>query len=61
MYLIGVPYMGAVLNLYMGKGLSVWTIVKTGLLIYLPGDALKVMAVAAVAPTLCRRLDRMER
>lgn len=60
MYLIGVPYMGMILNLYMGKGLSVWTIVKTGLLIYLPGDALKVAVVAAVAPALCRALKRME-
>lgn len=60
MYLIGVPYMGAILNLYMGKGLSVWTIVKTGMLIYLPGDALKVAVVAASAPALCRSLKRME-
>lgn len=60
MYLVGVPYMGMILNLYMGKGLSVWTIVKTGLLIYLPGDAIKVAAVAAVAPALCRALKRME-
>ena len=60
MYLIGVPYMGMILNLYMGKGLSVWTIVKTGLLIYIPGDALKVAVVAAVAPSLCARLKRME-
>lgn len=60
MYLIGVPYMGMILNLYMGKGLSVWTIVKTGLLIYLPGDALKVAAVAAVAPVLCRRVRQGE-
>ena len=60
MYLIGVPYMGMILNLYMNKGLSVWTIVKTGLLIYLPGDALKVAVVAAVAPALCRSMKRME-
>ena len=58
MYLIGVPYMGAVLNLYMGKGLSVWTIVKTGMLVYLPGDAIKVAVVAAVAPALCRAVKR---
>ena len=56
MYLIGVPYMGAILNLYMGKGLSVWTIVKTGMVVYLPGDALKVAVVAVVSPALCRRL-----
>lgn len=60
MYLVGVPYMGAILNLYMGKGLSVWTIVRTGMLVYLPGDALKVAAVAAVAPALCRSLRRSE-
>ncbi len=60
MYLIGVPYMGMILNLYMRKGLSVWTIVKTGLLIYLPGDALKVAVVAAAAPALCRSLRRAE-
>lgn len=60
MYLIGVPYMGMILNLYLGKGLSVWTVVKTGLLVYLPGDALKVAVVAAVAPALCRAIRRME-
>ena len=60
MYLIGVPYMGAILNLYLGRGLSVWTIVKTGLLIYLPGDALKVAVVTAAAPALCRSLRQME-
>lgn len=60
MYLIGVPYMGMILNLYLGKGLSVWAIVKTGMLIYLPGDALKGMAVAVAAPILCRRLRQAE-
>ena len=60
MYLIGVPYMGMILNLYMEKGLSVWTIVKTGLLIYLPGDTLKVAVVAVAAPALCRSLRRGE-
>ncbi len=60
MYLIGTPYMGAILNLYMGRGLSVWTVVKTGMLIYLPGDAVKVAVVAAVAPALCRAVRRTE-
>ena len=60
MYLVGVPYMGMILNLYMGKGLSVWTIVKTGMLVYLPGDALKVAVGAAVAPALCRGVRRAD-
>jgi len=58
LYLVGVPYMGAVLNLYMGKGLSIWAIVKSGMLIYLPGDGVKIAVTAAAAPALCRALRR---
>ncbi len=56
LYLVGVPYMGMILNLYMGKGLSVWTLVRTGMLIYLPGDAVKIAVVALVSPALCRAM-----
>lgn len=55
-YLIGVPYMGLILNLYLGKGLGVWAIVKSGLLIYLPGEAVKVAAATLISPPLCRAL-----
>lgn len=37
LYLIGTPYMGLILNLYLGKGMSVWQIVRAGCLLYLPG------------------------
>ena len=57
-YVIGTPYMGLVLNLYLGKGLSVWTVVKTGCLIYLPGEAVKVAATALVAPSLKRAVEK---
>lgn len=57
-YVIGTPYMGLVLNLYLNKGLDVWTVVKTGCLIYLPGEAVKVAATALVAPPLCRAVRR---
>lgn len=53
-YVIGTPYMGLILNLYLDKGLDVWTVVKTGCLIYLPGEAVKVAATALIAPPLCR-------
>lgn len=56
-YCIGVPYMGLILNLYMEKGLSIWTIVKTGCLIYLPGEAVKVAAAAVVAPPIRRAVE----
>ena len=51
-YAIGTPYMGLILNLYMGKGLSVWAVVKAGCLVYLPGELVKVAATAVVAPPL---------
>lgn len=57
-YVIGTPYMGLVLNLYLNKGLDVWTVVKTGCLIYLPGEAVKVAATALVAPPLRRAVRR---
>ena len=56
LYLIGVPYMGIILNCYLGKGLSVGAIVKSGMLIYLPGDALKILVAVLLAPVLARRL-----
>lgn len=59
-YVIGTPYMGLILNVYMGKGLDVWTVVKTGCLIYLPGEAVKVLATAVIAPPLKRTLKRAE-
>jgi len=59
-YLIGTPYMGLILNVYMGKELDVWTVVKTGCLIYLPGEAVKIAVTAVIAPPLKRALGRAE-
>lgn len=58
LYLIGVPYMGGVVNLYMGKGLTLWQILKSGMLIYLPGDCLKIAVCAVTAPRLSLTLSR---
>ncbi len=58
-YVIGTPYMGLILNVYMGKGLDVWTVVKTGCLVYLPGEAVKVAATAVVAPPLKRAVNQI--
>lgn len=56
LYLVGLPYMGAVLNLYMDREMSLWAIVSGGMLVYLPGDALKIAACAALAPAVKGRL-----
>lgn len=58
LYLAGLPYMYLILNAYLGKGLPVRTVVEMGMLVYLPGDVLKVAAAAALCPPLKRRLDR---
>ena len=57
LYLVGVPYMGVVLNLYLGKGLSVGELVRMGMLVYLPGDMVKVAVVGLAAPALRKRLN----
>lgn len=58
LYLIGVPYMGVIVNAYLGKGLTLWQILKSGMIIYLPGDCLKIAVCALVAPRLSRTLSR---
>ena len=58
LYLIGVPYMGVICNAYLGKGLTPLQILKSGMLVYLPGDCLKIAACALLAPQLTRALAR---
>ena len=56
LYLIGVPYMALILNVYLGKGLDTMAVLKLGMLPFLPGDGLKIAVAAAVCPVLRRRL-----
>ena len=42
LYLIGLPYMYLIMKLYLHKSITVWTAVKAGMLVYLPGDAIKI-------------------
>lgn len=58
LYLVGVPYMGVVCNAYLGKGLTLWQILKSGMLVYLPGDCLKIAVCVLLAPQLTRALAR---
>ena len=56
LYLVGVPYMGLILNLHLGKGVGLGSLLMSGMVIYLPGDALKVAVVTALAPEISKRL-----
>ena len=58
LYLIGTPYMGLILNLYLGKGMSMWQIVRAGCLLYLPGDVLKIVVCTALCLALRSRLPK---
>lgn len=56
LYLVGLPYMYLILNVCLGRGLSFGAVAGMGMLVYLPGDALKIAAVLAAAPPLRRAL-----
>lgn len=58
LYLIGVPYMGVICNAYLGKGMTPGQILKSGMVVYLPGDCLKIAVCALLAPQLARALAR---
>lgn len=58
MYAVALPYMYAVLNLYMGLGRSVWEVVWGGMIVFLPGDAVKIALVTAVSAPLLRAIRR---
>jgi len=59
LYLNGVPYMGVIVKAYMGQCRTLWQILKNGLIIYLPGDCLKIAFCALVAPRLARALEQI--
>lgn len=53
-YLFGLPYMYYILNGILGKDLSFIQVFNIGCLIFLPGDALKFIAVSIVASKLLK-------
>lgn len=57
LYLCGVPYLALIQNVYLGKGLSLWSILRRGMLVFLPGDCLKILLCSVLAPILCRRVQ----
>ena len=58
LYLVGLPYMWFILNVYLEKGMALPALLWSGMLIFLPGDALKITGVAALSRPLRRALDR---
>ena len=50
LYAVGMPYMALILNVYMGKGMTLSALLWAGMLPYLPGDAVKIIVAAGVCP-----------
>lgn len=55
-YLFGLPYMYIILNNVMGKSISFSMALKTGCLIFLPGDMLKAILSSLVASKVIKRV-----
>lgn len=58
LYLIGLPYMYLIMKLYLHKSITVWTAVKAGMLVYLPGDAIKIALTVLLYKPLCRAIRK---
>ena len=56
LYLVGLPYMALICNVYMDRGMSAWDIIYKGMLLFLPGDMLKIVVTSALCPILRKRL-----
>ena len=56
LYLVGLPYMALIFGVYRGTPLPFWRLIRDGMLIFLPGDALKIAACVFLAPQLIKRI-----
>lgn len=57
-YLIGVPYLYMILNLYLGKAVTLATVLKIGLFTSLPGDLLKGVIIVILSSSILPILKR---
>lgn len=58
LYLVGIPYMYVIMNAFLGKGMSLLSVLNAGMLLFLPGDAAKLAVTAAVSRPLLSSLRR---
>lgn len=60
-YLIGLPYMAVILNVYMGRAMGFWDILMSGMIIFLPFDAVKILLTAVLSKALLPRLEMLRK
>ena len=59
-YLVGLPYMGLILNVYLGKDMGVAAILWAGMLPFLPWDVVKIAATVVLAGVLVPRMKELK-
>ncbi|MCD7846158.1 MAG: biotin transporter BioY [Oscillospiraceae bacterium] len=59
-YAIGVPYMGLIINVYMGSEMGLKALLWSGMIMFLPFDGLKIVVTGLLAKPLIPRLHKLE-
>lgn len=59
-YVIGLPYMALIVNGYLGKGLTAQQILMSGMVMFLPYDAVKIVLTDVLAKTLIPTVRKLQ-
>ena len=59
-YAIGLPYMALILNVYLRQGMGLREVLWSGMILFLPYDAVKILLTAVLARSLLPRLRKLE-
>ena len=58
LYLVGLPYIALIVNVYKGGNVSGMTLATAYMLPYLPGDCLKIVVSVILAPRILKAMER---
>lgn len=61
LYAVGLPYMHFILAVYLDKPWTLWQTIWGGMLLFLPWDALKIIAACLMGKKIIPRLQRESR
>lgn len=59
LYVVGLPYMHIILTVYLRREWSLWQTILSGMLIFLPWDALKIIATAVIGNRVAPRIKNL--
>ena len=58
-YAIGLPYMALIVNVYLGRAMSFGEVLMSGMVIFLPYDAVKIVLTGLLARALLPALEKL--